>query len=166
MPRLDCSAPGAIRGCSESPFLGISAYSVIPGLSQGPENKKYGLSCNFFAIRDCRRAPRCKPRSEIAANQPRNGPFLLLRMREGVPNRKKVARKPRFLFSERGATWPCDKEANYLGGVKDISFHVKQNAASGSGISEWVGTLVEDFGCQGYPRLPTSLKEASFMEGV
>lgn len=36
----------------------------------------------------------------------------------------------------------------------------------GVGLFGVVGILLGNFGCQGYPRLPTSLKEASFMEGV
>lgn len=62
--------------------------------------------------------------------------------------------------------WSCNKKVDYLGGVQDISFHVKQDAASESGFFGAVGTLIGNFERQGCRFSPTSIEEAPFMEGV
>ena len=79
---------------------------------------------------------------------------------------KKAARKPRFLFSQRGVVWSCNKKVDYLGGVQDISFHVKQDAASESGFFGAVGTLIGNFERQGCRCSPTLIEGSPFMEGV
>lgn len=58
------------------------------------------------------------------------------------------------------------QKVDYLDGVQDISFHVKQDAASESGFFGAVGTLLGNFERQGCRFSPTLIEEAPFMEGV
>ena len=79
----------------------IGSVSLIaPPLSRlpGTQKQKIGPNCNFFAIADCRGAPKCGSRSKNATNRPFWRLISSLWGCKSVRNRKKVAKEGRFLF--------------------------------------------------------------------
>lgn len=79
----------------------IGSVSLIaPPLSRPPgtQKQKIGPNCNFFAIANCRGAPKCGSRSKNSTNRPFWRLISSLWGCKSVRNRKKVAKEGRFLF--------------------------------------------------------------------
>ena len=64
----------------------------------GPQKQKCGPKCNFFAIRDCRGAPKRGFRPKNAANRPQNGSFPLCEGRRESLIAKKLQNSSDFCF--------------------------------------------------------------------
>lgn len=115
---------------------GFSPIAPSWGCPKGLKTKIWP-ECNFLRLRIVagRKGANCGPESQqISCGA---APFRFADEGKESAIAKKAARKPRFLFSQRGVVWSCNKKVDYLGGVQDISFHVKQDAASESGF--WSG---------------------------
>lgn len=85
------------------PARRIGPISLIaPPLScpWGPETKN-GPDCNFFAIRNCSKLSNRESRHKNAGNWPCCGLLPPSGDEKRAPNRKKVAKMPRFLFLRR-----------------------------------------------------------------
>ena len=67
----------------------------------GPETKKIGPDCNFFAISNCSKLSNRESRHKNAGNWPYCGLLTPSGDEKRAPNRKKVAKMPRFLFLRR-----------------------------------------------------------------
>lgn len=86
------------------PARRIGPISLIaPPLScpWGPETKKIGPDCNFFAISNCSKLSNRESRHKNAGNWPYCGLLPPSGDEKRAPNRKKVAKMPRFLFLRR-----------------------------------------------------------------
>lgn len=143
---------------------GFSPIAPSWGCSKGLKTKKWP-ELQLFAIMDCRRAQRRKLRPGIAANQLWSSPLPLCRWGKGVRNRKKAARKPKFLFSQRGVVWSCNKSG--LSGWSARYFVSRETGCCVRiGFFGAIGTLLGNFERQGCRCSPTSIGEAPFMEGV
>ena len=87
-----------------TPARRIGPISLIaPPLScpWGPETKKIGPDCNFFAISNCSKLSNRESRHKNAGNWPYCGLLPPSGDEKRAPNRKKVAKMPRFLFLRR-----------------------------------------------------------------
>ena len=85
------------------PARRIGPISLIaPPLScpWGPETK-IGPDCNFFAISNCSKLSNRESRHKNAGNWPYCGLLPPSSDEKRAPNRKKVAKMPRFLFLRR-----------------------------------------------------------------
>lgn len=78
---------------------GITLANRCPEANPRVQKQKIGLDCNFFAIADCYELPNRELRCKNAGKSVVWRSVFALRGRKRVRNRKKVAKKPRFLFS-------------------------------------------------------------------
>ena len=96
-PHVGATAAGPPR----TPHRAHLAYSTALKLSLGPRNKKIGSDCNFFAISNCSKLSNRESRHKNAGNWPCCGLLPPSGDEKRAPNRKKVAKMPRFLFLRR-----------------------------------------------------------------
>lgn len=81
------------------------------------QKQKCGPNCNFFAITDCRRAPKHGFQHENAANRPRNGPIPLCKDKRGSVIAKKLQKRSNFCFRDgpNGRMSATNRSANETG---------------------------------------------------
>lgn len=96
-PHVGATAAGPPR----TPHRAHLAYSTALKLPLGPRNKKIGPDCNFFAISNCSKLSNRESRHKNAGNWPCCGLLPPSGDEKRAPNRKKVAKMPRFLFLRR-----------------------------------------------------------------
>ena len=80
-------------------LLGKPCSQRHPEVASGAQKQKFCLGCNFFAIRDCCNLPNRGLLPKNAAKMAVQRLIAALSGWRGVANRKKVAKKSRFLFS-------------------------------------------------------------------
>ena len=80
-------------------LLGKPCSQRHPEVASGAQKQKFCLGCNFFAIRDCCNLPNRGLLPKNAAKMAVQRLIAALPGWRGVANRKKVAKKSRFLFS-------------------------------------------------------------------
>ena len=79
---------------------GHLAYSTAQA-APGAQKQKIGPDCNFFAISNCSKLSNRESRHKNAGNWPCCGLLPPSGDEKRAPNRKKVAKMPRFLFLRR-----------------------------------------------------------------
>ena len=79
-------------------LLGKPCSQRHPEVASGAQKQKFCLDCNFFAIRDCCNLPNRGLLPKNAAKMAVQRLIAALPGWRGVANRKKVAKKSRFLF--------------------------------------------------------------------
>lgn len=84
-----------------TPHRAHLAYSTALKLSLGPRNKKSAQTATFFAISNCSKLSNRESRHKNAGNWPCCGLLPPSGDEKRAPNRKKVAKVPRFLFLRR-----------------------------------------------------------------
>jgi hypothetical protein len=80
-------------------LLGKPCSQRHPEVASGAQKQKFCLGCNFFAIRDCCNLPNRGLLPKNAAKMAVQRLIAALSGWRGVANRKKDAKKSRFLFS-------------------------------------------------------------------
>ena len=82
-------------------LLGKPCLQHHPEVASGAQKQKFRPGCNFFAIRDCCKLLNRGLLPKKAAKMAVWRLIAALSGWKGVPNRKKVARKSGFLFSQQ-----------------------------------------------------------------
>lgn len=82
-------------------LLGKSCLQRHPEVASGAQKQKFRLGCNFFAIRDCCKLINRGLLPKKAAKMAVWRLIAALSGWKGAPNRKNVAKKSRFLFSQQ-----------------------------------------------------------------
>lgn len=83
------------------PARRIGPISLIAPPLSCPWGPKIGPDCNFFAISNCSKLSNRESRHKNAGNWPCCGLLPPSGDEKRAPNRKKVAKRARFLFSQR-----------------------------------------------------------------
>ena len=96
-PHVGATAAGPPR----TPHRAHLAYGTALKLSLGPRNKKSAQTATFFAISNCSKLSNRESRHKNAGNWPCCGLLPPSGDEKRAPNRKKVAKMPRFLFLRR-----------------------------------------------------------------
>lgn len=90
-----------VAGPPRTPHRAHLAYSTALKLPLGPRNKKSAQTATFFAISNCSKLSNRESRHKNAGNWPCCGLLPPSGDEKRAPNRKKVAKMPRFLFLRR-----------------------------------------------------------------
>lgn len=101
----------ATTGPPRTPHRAHLAHSTALKLPLGSRNKKSAQTATFFAISNCPKLSNRESRHKNAGNWPCCGLLPPSGDEKRAPNRKKVAKMPRFLFLRRAKTGATGRTA-------------------------------------------------------